>query len=707
MKSRKPDSKPETRNPKLETGSTLETGFDPEIARLKKELEDKERIIGKTDAGLKALCRDLEKANTSLEAKVQQRTEELRKANKALNKKLAEHLRLEEALREEEERYHQLAEHMTDILWTMDANQRFTYINPSMQALMGHSVAEPSQLTLEEIVPPAALETVTEAIATTLADEDLEQEGPSRPGGLELELYHKDGSLIWTESRITALRNPGGQPVGILGVTRDITERKRAEANLSRLNDVLRGIRKVNQLITSCNDREELMQSVCDSLVESHGYKRAWIVLTDAGCEAAIATQAPFDHDFLPLMDALKRGKPPPCIQRCVEHPALVMQTNPAVECSGCLVSKCTDRSRMLTRLEYDGQFYGFLNVLLPEAMDADKEERAVFVEIGGDIAFALRGIDRDKERIQTERALRISEANLHRVIKENADGIIIADENGGVLFVNRAVEALFNRHKEELIGEVFGFPLVAGEATVLDIIRKGEKPAAAEMRVVSTEWEGEPAYIASLHDITERKQVEETLRHHFISLAETMSGVFSLRNPFAGEHQSATASLVRAVGEKMGFDNEQVESLYIGTLLHDIGKVSIPESILRKPGKLSEEESALVRTHPQRGHSILRDANLPWPVEEMALHHHERLDGSGYPDGLEADGLALEVRLLAVCNVVDAMSRLCPYRPARSKEDIVEEITSGRGTKYDPDVVDVLLDMIESGELELPGNRQ
>jgi HD-GYP domain len=151
-----------------------------------------------------------------------------------------------------------------------------------------------------------------------------------------------------------------------------------------------------------------------------------------------------------------------------------------------------------------------------------------------------------------------------------------------------------------------------------------------------------------------------------------------------------------------MGLDRDRLMGLYIGGLLHDIGKISTPESILSKPGKLSDEEWALIRAHTRQGYEILNGGRFPWPVADMAMHHHERLDGSGYPHGISDDEISLENRILGVCDVVEAMSSHRPYRPAMSKEEVLEEIKDGKGTKYDPDVVDIMLQIIESGEFGL-----
>ena len=198
------------------------------------------------------------------------------------------------------------------------------------------------------------------------------------------------------------------------------------------------------------------------------------------------------------------------------------------------------------------------------------------------------------------------------------------------------------------------------------------------------------------------RKQAEEQLENSFVNLAETISRAMESRDPYTSGHQRRVAELARLVGQKMGLDKDRLQGLYIGSLLHDIGKISTPESILSKPGKLTEEEWNLVRSHTKQGYEILKDTNLPWPVADMALHHHERLDGSGYPHGISGDKLSLENRILAVCDVVEAMSTHRPYRPARKRQEVVEEIKSGRGTRYDSNVVDAMLQIIESGGSKL-----
>jgi PAS domain S-box-containing protein len=201
------------------------------------------------------------------------------------------------------------------------------------------------------------------------------------------------------------------------------------------------------------------------------------------------------------------------------------------------------------------------------------------------------------------------------------------------------------------------------------------------------------------------RDRAEERLSSSFVDLARIVSRVVESCDPYTAGHQQRVAELASLVGDNMGLADDIINRLYLDGLLHDIGKISIPRSILTKPGELAEEEWSLIRSHTRQGYSILKDANLPWSIADVALQHHERLDGSGYPDGVTEEGLSLEIGILAVCDVVEAMSSHRPYRPARTTADVLQELRDGRATKYNASVVDVMMPMIESGEFRSTWN--
>ncbi|MBC7129516.1 HD domain-containing protein [Candidatus Bipolaricaulota bacterium] len=176
--------------------------------------------------------------------------------------------------------------------------------------------------------------------------------------------------------------------------------------------------------------------------------------------------------------------------------------------------------------------------------------------------------------------------------------------------------------------------------------------------------------------EAAERKKLLE-------QVVAAFSAAMGLKDPFTAKHQERVARLACAIAEELGLPPEQVEGLRVAALLHDVGKVlAVPNEILSKPGKLSDHEMALIRTHPDVGYELLCNVEFPWPVAEIVRQHHERLDGSGYPRGLKGEEILLEARILAVADVVEAISSFRPYRPALGLDKAFEEIQNAE--KYD-----------------------
>ena len=197
------------------------------------------------------------------------------------------------------------------------------------------------------------------------------------------------------------------------------------------------------------------------------------------------------------------------------------------------------------------------------------------------------------------------------------------------------------------------------------------------------------------LRDITEGRRAQEALKAGLRQLRRTLEETVSAlamtaekRDPYTAGHQQRVARLASAVAQQMGLSEERIEGLRVASLLHDIGKIYIPAEILSKPARLSDMEMGLMRTHSEVGHDILKGVSFPWPVAEMVLQHHERLDGSGYPHGLKGEEILLEARILMVADVVEAMSSHRPYRAALGLDKALNELLAGRGRSFDPDVV-------------------
>ena len=193
----------------------------------------------------------------------------------------------------------------------------------------------------------------------------------------------------------------------------------------------------------------------------------------------------------------------------------------------------------------------------------------------------------------------------------------------------------------------------------------------------------------------TERQQSAERMKRVLLQTVKAVSLTLEMRDPYTAGHQRRVAQLALAIGERLGLPSEQLEGLHTGALIHDLGKINVPSDFLSRPGKLSDAAFGVIKSHPDVGAEIVDGIDFPWPVSDMIRQHHERLDGSGYPGGLRGDQIILEARILAVADVVEAISSHRPYRPSLGLDAALREIQDRAGSAYDPAVVEACLAVI------------
>jgi len=205
-----------------------------------------------------------------------------------------------------------------------------------------------------------------------------------------------------------------------------------------------------------------------------------------------------------------------------------------------------------------------------------------------------------------------------------------------------------------------------------------------------------------------ERKQAEKELKQSYEKLQKIMEGtintiakIVETRDPYTAGHQLRVSKLSASIAQEMRLSSDKIEGIRVAGLVHDIGKVSIPAEILSKPGKLNEIEYSLIKDHPQIGYEILKSIDFTWPVAQIVLQHHERIDGSGYPQGLKGDEILIEAKITGVADVVEAMSSHRPYRPTLGIDKALEEISQNRGILYDPEVVDACIKLFREKDFK------
>jgi putative nucleotidyltransferase with HDIG domain len=219
-------------------------------------------------------------------------------------------------------------------------------------------------------------------------------------------------------------------------------------------------------------------------------------------------------------------------------------------------------------------------------------------------------------------------------------------------------------------------------------------------------EVSGDVAFALSLIEADEaRERDREALAASHLKIRQAQEGTIAVlakavetRDPYTAGHQERVARLAQALAGRLGLSEAETEAVFFAARLHDIGKIRVPSEILNKPGRLSELEFAIVREHADAGWTILKDNDFPWPVAEIVRQHHERLDGSGYPRGLKGGEIGRAARIIAVADVVEAMTSHRPYRPAPGLAAALEEVEAHRGSRYDGKVVDACLDLFRQG---------
>ncbi|OGP67711.1 MAG: hypothetical protein A2W27_10865, partial [Deltaproteobacteria bacterium RBG_16_44_11] len=343
---------------------------------------------------------------------------------------------------------------------------------------------------------------------------------------------------------------------------------------------------------------------------------------------------------------------------------------------------------------------------------------------------IGFRGISRDiTEHRRAEEALRESEELFRSYLEYAPDGIYMNDLEGNFLYGNHKCEEIIGYRREELIGKNFlelnilsenslnkaGLLLQAnmeGKSTgpdEIDLISKEGRLIPVEINTNVVQRMGQRIVLAFVRNITERKQAEEERKQSFVRLrkalgatVQAISMTVEMKDPYTSGHQRRVSDLARSIATEMGLSADRRDFIRTASSIHDIGKIAAPSEILSKPTKLTDLEFNLIKTHAQSGYDILKDIEFPWPVADVVLQHHERMDGSGYPRGLKGDDILLEARIMAVADVVESMASHRPYRPALGIEAALKEIEKNKGILYDDIVADACLRLFQEKSYQL-----
>ncbi|MCK5766916.1 MAG: HD domain-containing protein, partial [Candidatus Atribacteria bacterium] len=268
---------------------------------------------------------------------------------------------------------------------------------------------------------------------------------------------------------------------------------------------------------------------------------------------------------------------------------------------------------------------------------------------------------------------------------------------------IGQKIEDLFSKEQVERMKKDSQEIIFTGKAkkNIIELydLSKGTKWVITD-KIPYKDKEGKVIGIVCLSkDITAQKQSEQKLQQSYQELKKTMdktistiSKIIEAKDPYTAGHQRRVSQLAVAMAKKLKYSQDKIEGVKIASLIHDIGKIGLPFEILSKPGKLEDEEFKLIERHSQIGYSILKTINFSYPVAQIVLQHHERLNGSGYPNHLRGDEILPEAKILGVADVVEAMSSHRPYRPSLGINLALKEINQNKGILYGPEEVDACL---------------
>jgi PAS domain S-box-containing protein len=572
----------------------------------------------------------------------------------------------EETLRESEEKYRAILEHIEEGYYEVDLRGNITFCNDHLCKILGYPRNELLGSNNRRYMDAVSAKQVFETFNHVFLSGE-----PSK--SLNWELIRKDGSTRTVEISVSLVRNTKGEPAGFRGILRDVTEKKLADEALRESEEKYR----------------ELVDNAPAGIYEVDFIERRFVTVNDVMCEYTgftkeelLGNMSPFDI----LTDASK---------------AHFMERMTKIFAG----EKVPQTVEYTIRTKDDRTIWVILNHKLIYDKGFPRGARAVVHNI--------------TERKLAEQALRKSEEK-YRFLVNNANDAIFIAQDGSIKFPNPKTLQILGYSEEELTRIPYADLVHPDDRSILSEFREkreGGKEATitysirvmnrageeiwAQISSVPIVWEDRPATLNFVRDITVQKNAEEELRNSVDKLRkitgatiQAMAQTVEVRDPYTAGHQKRVADLARAIATRMGLPSDRVDGIRMAGVIHDIGKISVPAEILSKPGLLTPLEFSLIKTHAQIGYDVLKDIEFPWDIATMVLQHHERLDGSGYPQGVTGERILLEARILTVADVVEAMASHRPYRPSLGMDKALEEIKDKRGRFYDPDVVDACLQL-------------
>jgi PAS domain S-box-containing protein/putative nucleotidyltransferase with HDIG domain len=630
--------------------------------------------------------------------------------------------RAEAELAESEERFRKIAESAQDGMIIIGQDKSIAYWNRAAEKMFGYSVGEVLGRSLHELLAPARYH---EAFRQGWHRFLETGEGPMIGHTLELSALRKSGEEFPVELSVSSVSIDGR--LHATGIVRDISERHRAEAVRRELaaivefsEDAIIGT-TVDGHITTWNNGAAKM----------YGYSADEVV----GKSASILMPEERQQEFADLLASIAAGRSIAYHETARRRKdggqiEVSLSLSPIRDASGAIsgISSITrdisERKAAERALQRSNRFLRTLsrcNETLVHATDEiglHEDMCRVVVEAGGFPMAWVGYVEHDADRTIRPVA-QFGERAAEYVA---ALGLTWADSDRGQGPTGRAVRSGRIQVAEDIATDAGYAPwraraLEFGYRSSVALPLKADQGVIAILNIYAGEvgvfGEDELGLLAELAadlafgiaTVRTRAEQQESARKLGKALEDTIQAIattIEARDPYTAGHQQRVSRLAAAIAREMGLDEARVAGVERGGAIHDIGKVYVPSEILNRPGRLNDIEFSLIKTHSQIGYDIVKDIDFPWPIGAMILQHHERLDGSGYPNGLKGDAILLEAKILAVADVVEAMMNHRPYRAALGLDAAIKEIGRNSGRLFDPAAVTACTRLLSKGEFSV-----
>lgn len=644
----------------------------------------------------------------------------------------------EEALRESEAKFRHLAENLDEMIYRADAKTLApTYVNPAVENIYGYSAEEwlGDPTLWERAIHPEDKERVLENFEAS--------QGRYENKRIEYRIICKDNSQRWVLDRFSWEKDLNGNVVSLNGVVHDISERVRANLALQESEEKFRKISASAQDaivmidnegdISFWNPAAEGMFGYSDK--EALGNKMNELLTPERYCTAH---KKGFEHfretgegaiiGHTLELEALRKDGSEFAIELSLSAMKLRGKWNAVA-----IIRDVTERKQSEKSLEYALRSLKIKSALDSELIHATDEQGylhsvcRVIVKQGG---YRMAMVGYADDNLENDITLKASagvpegflgQANMIGADAERMQAPMYRAMRGGELQVVNDIlsdpgMALWHRLAvDHGLASAALFPIeIDGKVIGACGIYATEVNAfvGKEVKLLGELADKLAFGINALRTRAERDRTAYEHEHHTEILQKGMeqtiqaiADIVDARDPYTAGHERRVSKLSMAIAQEMGLSKDKIHGIRLAAAIHDMGKIKIPAEILSNPGKLTDIEFMLVKTHPQTGRDIIKDVEFPWPIADMVWQHHERMDGTGYPRGLEDREIRLEARIMAVADVIEAMSSHRPYRAALGIGAALKEIERGRGSLFDPAVADACLKLFREERFEFSDN--